>query len=59
MTDSQNLLAEYARSGSETAFRELVARYINLVHSTALRLVSGNSQLAEDVAQTVFINLAR
>jgi RNA polymerase sigma factor (sigma-70 family) len=58
MTDSQKLLAEYARNGSESAFRELVARYINLVYSTALRLVGGNTQLAEDVAQTVFIGLA-
>jgi hypothetical protein len=30
MTDSQTLVAEYVRSGSEPAFRELVARYVNL-----------------------------
>jgi RNA polymerase sigma factor (sigma-70 family) len=60
ITDSrQQLLAEYAAYGSEAAFRELVARYINLVYSTALRLVGGDTQLAEDVAQTVFISLAR
>jgi len=59
MTDSQELLAEYATNGSEEAFRELVTRYVNLVYSTALRLVSGDSQLAEDVTPTVVISLAR
>jgi hypothetical protein len=41
MTDSQRLLVEYAMNGSESAFRELVSRYSNLVYSTALRLVGG------------------
>ncbi|HXJ60124.1 MAG TPA: sigma-70 family RNA polymerase sigma factor [Verrucomicrobiae bacterium] len=59
MTDSQQLLAEYGAHGSEAAFRELVARYIDLVYSTALRLVGGDTYLAQDVAQTVFISLAR
>jgi RNA polymerase sigma factor (sigma-70 family) len=59
MNDSRKLLADYTDHGSEAAFRELVARYVNMVHSTALRLVNGDSHLAEDVAQTVFLNLAR
>ena len=59
MTDSQQLLAEYARTGSEAAFRELVTRYIDPVYSTALRLVNGDTHRAEDVAQTVFIDLSR
>jgi RNA polymerase sigma factor (sigma-70 family) len=59
MTDSQTLLAEYAVNGSESAFRELVTRYINFVYSVALRLVGGDTHLAEDVTQTVFIALAR
>jgi len=59
MTDSQRLLTEYAERGSESAFRELVTRYINLVYAAALRLVDGDTQLAEDVTQMVFINLAK
>src|SRR3954468_12593057 len=58
-TESQQLLAEYATSRSEAAFRELVERYINLVYSTALRLANGDAHLAEDVTQTVFTSLAR
>ena len=58
-TDSQQLLAEYSAHGSEAAFRELVARYLNLVYSTALRLVGGDTQLAEDVSQAVFLSLAQ
>jgi RNA polymerase sigma factor (sigma-70 family) len=59
MTESHQLLAEYVAHGSEAAFREFVARYINLVYSTALRLVDGDIQLAEDVTQTVFMHLSR
>jgi len=59
MTDSQTLLVEYMKSGSEAAFRELVARYLDLVYSTAVRLLGGDTHTAEDVAQTVFVDLAR
>jgi RNA polymerase sigma factor (sigma-70 family) len=59
MTESRELLAGYAKMGSEAAFGELVKRYINLVYSTALRLVAHDTQEAEDVTQTVFIDLAR
>src|SRR5437870_5225077 len=58
-TDSQQLLTDYAKWGSEMAFRELVTRYIDLVFSTALRLVEGDAHRAQDVAQTVFMDLAR
>ena len=52
------MLASYARTGSESAFRELVSRYIDLVYSTAFRLVDGDVESAQDVAQTVFVALA-
>lgn len=59
MTDNQSLLADYAATGSEPAFRELLTNYIGLVYSAAVRLVGGDTHLAQDVAQTVFIDLAR
>ena len=59
MTDSRELLAEYVRNHSESAFRELVGGHINLVYSTALRLVDGDAHKAEDVAQIVFTDLAK
>jgi RNA polymerase sigma factor (sigma-70 family) len=59
ITDSQRLLAEYVEGGSETAFCELVTRYLDLVYSSAVRLMDGDTHRAEDVAQTVFADLAR
>ena len=59
MSESQALLSEYATNGTETAFREIVSRYLDFVYSTALRLVDGHTQLAEDVTQMVFISLAK
>ena len=56
--DDRELLCRYAEEHSEEAFAELVRRHTNLVYATALRLV-GRSAMAEDVAQTVFIRLAR
>ena len=59
MTDSQQLLADYVKDGSEKVFRELVTRYVDLVYSAAVRLTNGDTHLAEDVSQTVFADLAR
>jgi RNA polymerase sigma factor (sigma-70 family) len=58
LTDT-DLLRRYAEEGSEAAFSELVSRQVNLVYSTALRLVGGDEHLAYDVAQCVFTDLAR
>jgi RNA polymerase sigma factor (sigma-70 family) len=59
MLDDQQLLRRYAAEGSEAAFGELVARYVNLVYSVALRRIGGDMHLAQDVAQLVFTDLAR
>ena len=59
MTDARKLLADYAQTGSEAAFRELVSRYLDLVYSAAVRLMGGDTHQAQDVAQIVFADLAR
>jgi len=59
MTDDAELLGLYAEERSEQAFGELVKRYVDLVYSAAIRRVGNDTQLAEDVAQTVFTALAR
>lgn len=57
MTDI-DLLEQFKRTESDEAFAALVERYINLVHSVALRH-SGSPQHAEEITQAVFIILAR
>src|SRR5207249_4145797 len=58
MTDTGQLLRDYAERDSEEAFRELVTRYIDLVYSVALRRLGGNTHLVEDIVQTVFSELS-
>lgn len=56
-TDLQ-LLTRYTRHRAEDAFAEVVRRHLDLVHSAAVRQVR-STQLAEEVAQSVFTDLAR
>ena len=59
MRDDAELLREYAEHRSEDAFAELVRRHLGLVYNAALRQLGGDAHLAEDVAQSVFTDLAR
>lgn len=56
--DDAQLLQQYADEGSEAAFQTLVRRHLGLVHGAALRQV-GDPSLAQDVAQAVFLLLAK
>jgi len=58
LTDA-DLLRRYARESSEAAFGELVSRHVNLVYSTALRILAGDEHRDCDVTQSVFTDLAR
>jgi RNA polymerase sigma factor (sigma-70 family) len=58
MTSDLDLLGQFTRDHSQDAFTALVNRHVNLVYSAALRQVR-SPQLAEEVAQSVFSDLAR
>src|SRR5215831_12874851 len=55
--NDMDLLRHYARERSEESFAAIVEQYLGLVYSAALRQV-GSAQLAEEVAQSVFTDLA-
>ena len=59
MRSDGELLQRYAEASSEEDFAELVRRHLDLVYSAAVRQLNGNTALAEDVAQSVFADLAR
>ena len=58
MTGDWDKLRRFRQEGDEEAFADLVREYINLVWTTAFR-ITGDADLAGDVAQTVFADFAR
>jgi RNA polymerase sigma factor (sigma-70 family) len=59
MTETDlDLLRQFTRDHAQDAFTALVNRHVNLVYSAALRQVR-SPQLAEEIAQSVFADLAR
>jgi len=59
MQEDGQLLRRFVDDHSEAAFTELVNRHVNLVYFAALRRLGGDRHLADDVAQSVFADLAR
>lgn len=60
MTDDDALLLRrYAASGDDAAFTELVRRRFDLVYGVALRRLEGDHDGAAEVAQSVFLALAK
>lgn len=57
--DDATLLRRYAASGDDAAFTELVRRRFDLVYGVALRRLEGDRDGAAEVAQSVFVALAR
>ncbi len=57
--DDADLLRRYRTEQSDAAFAELIGRHVDLVYSAALRQVGGDAHAAQDVTQSVFIDLSR
>jgi RNA polymerase sigma factor (sigma-70 family) len=59
MTPDSELLRRYTETGCEDSFAELVRRHVGLVYWAAARQCNGDTSLAQDIAQSVFTDLAR
>lgn len=53
------LLRLYRETRNEEAFAELVRRRLGLVYSAALRQIPEDAQVAEEISQSVFVELVR
>jgi RNA polymerase sigma factor (sigma-70 family) len=58
MNDDGDLLRQFAATGDDACFRQLVERRIGFVYAVNLRRL-GDAHLAQDATQAVFIALAR
>src|SRR5580658_5398256 len=58
MGDDMRLVRAFVEHRSEPAFTALVDRHLGLVYSAAVRQM-GDAHTAQEVAQTVFIQLAK
>lgn len=59
VSENRELLQAYIGRGDESAFAEIVRRHVDLVHSAAIRQLGGDAAAAQDVTQSVFVDLAR
>jgi RNA polymerase sigma factor (sigma-70 family) len=57
-TSDSELLRQFVTSGSESAFAQLVEKYLGMVLGVAMRR-TGDRRQAEEIAQSVFTALAR
>src|SRR6187399_3101161 len=57
-TDAE-MLQRSVRERDDHAFAELVQRHLGVVYGAALRRSGGRAQLAEEIAQQIFTDLAR
>ena len=58
-SSDKELLEQFAAARSNRAFAELVERHLGMVYAVALRRTGGDSVLAQEICQQVFIDLAR
>jgi RNA polymerase sigma factor (sigma-70 family) len=59
MPDDAELLRGYSEKDDQAAFAEFVRRHIDFVYGAALRQARGDTALAADAVQVVFVDAAR